>query len=149
MLYQLSDLRQNISPSCFSQGFYNVPPLKKKKKNLKVWSLVFQPIWQQSIENLCIHFLACHVTSVVFDSLQTHGLIAHQAPLSMEFSRQEYWSGFPCPPPGDFPDPGIELMSLKSPALASRFFTTSATREATLPWGTAERTIKTPGLSAI
>ena len=34
--------------------------------------------------------------------------VAHQAPLSMGFSRQEYWSGLPCPPPGDLPDPGIE-----------------------------------------
>ena len=34
--------------------------------------------------------------------------ITHQAPLSMGFSRQEYWSGLPCPPPGDLPDPGIE-----------------------------------------
>ena len=33
---------------------------------------------------------------------------AHQAPLSVEFSRQEYWSGLPCPPPGDFPSPGIK-----------------------------------------
>ena len=37
--------------------------------------------------------------------------VAHQAPLSMEFSRQEYWSGLPCPPPGDLPDPGIESLS--------------------------------------
>ena len=43
---------------------------------------------------------------------------AHQAPLSMEFFRQEYWSGFPCPPLGDLPDPGIEPKSLMSPALA-------------------------------
>ena len=43
--------------------------------------------------------------------------VAHQAPLSLEFSRQEYWSGFPCPPPGDLPNPGIEPMFLKSPAL--------------------------------
>ena len=34
--------------------------------------------------------------------------VAHQAPLSMEFSRQEYWNGLPCPSPGDLPDPGIE-----------------------------------------
>ena len=34
--------------------------------------------------------------------------VAHQAPLSMGFSRQEYWSGLPCPPPGDLPDPGIK-----------------------------------------
>ena len=44
------------------------------------------------------------------------------APLSMGFSRQEYWSGFPCPPPEDLPDPGIESESLKSPTLAGRFF---------------------------
>ena len=50
-----------------------------------------------------------------------------QAPLSKEFSRQEYWSGLPCPPPRDLPDPGIEPAFLTSPALASRFFTTSAT----------------------
>ena len=45
---------------------------------------------------------------------------AHQAPLSVGFSRQEYWSGSPCPPPGDRPDPGIEPRSL-SPAFAGRF----------------------------
>ena len=43
--------------------------------------------------------------------------VAPQAPLSMEFSRQEYWSGLPCPPPGHLPDPGIEPTSSASPAL--------------------------------
>ena len=43
---------------------------------------------------------------------------ACQSPLSMGFSRQPYWSGLPCPPPGDLPDPGIKLVSLMSPALA-------------------------------
>ena len=52
--------------------------------------------------------------------------VAHQAPLSMGFCRQEYWSGLPCPPPGDLPDPGIEPTTLMPPALAGRFFTTSA-----------------------
>ena len=46
------------------------------------------------------------------------------APLSMEFSRQEYWRGLPCPPPGDLPNPGIKPTSLISPVLAGRFFTT-------------------------
>ena len=46
--------------------------------------------------------------------------VACQAPLSMGFSRQEYWSGLPCPPPGDLPDPGIEPVT---PALAGGFFT--------------------------
>ena len=49
---------------------------------------------------------------------------AHQAPLSMEFARQEYWSGLPIPPPGDLPDPGIKPASHASPASAGRFFTT-------------------------
>ena len=42
--------------------------------------------------------------------------VAHQAPLSLGFSRQEYWSGLPCPPPGDLPDPGTEPVSLIFPA---------------------------------
>ena len=50
--------------------------------------------------------------------------VACQAPLSMEFSRQEYWSGLPFPPPGDLPDPGIDLTSLVFSALAGRFFST-------------------------
>ena len=55
--------------------------------------------------------------------------VARQAPLSMGFSWQEYWSGLLCPPPGDLPDPGIEPMSLISPALAGGFSTFSATWE--------------------
>ena len=54
--------------------------------------------------------------------------ITHQAPLSMEISRQEYWSGLPCPPPGDLPDPMIEPTSLTS-TLAGGFFTTSSAWE--------------------
>ena len=56
--------------------------------------------------------------------------VAHKAPLSMEFSRQEYWSGLPRPPPEDLRDLGIELQSLMPPALAGVFFTSSATWEA-------------------
>ena len=55
--------------------------------------------------------------------------VAHQAPLSMGFSRQEYWSELPFPILGDLPDPGIEPMSLVSPALAGGFFTTRAAWE--------------------
>ena len=51
------------------------------------------------------------------------------SPLSMGFSRQEYWSGLSCPPPGDLPNPGTEPVSLVSPALAGEFFTTSTTWE--------------------
>ena len=54
--------------------------------------------------------------------------IAHQIPPSMGFSRQEHWGGLPFPSPGDLPNPGIEPMSLMSPALASGFFTISVTQ---------------------
>ena len=53
--------------------------------------------------------------------------VALQASLSMEFSGPEYWSGWSCPPPGDFTDPGIKLPSLASPALSGEFFITSTT----------------------
>ena len=90
----------------------------------------FQP-WQ-----LLIGFLSCsfafsstrirsHFSHVqLFATLWT---VAHQAPQSMGLSGQEYWSGLPCPPPENLPDPGIEAVSLMSLAVAGRFFTTSAT----------------------
>ena len=62
-------------------------------------------------------------------TLATPWTVACQAPLSLGFSRQEYWSGFQFPSPGDLPNPGIEP---RSPALQSRFFTNWALREAPL-----------------
>ena len=56
--------------------------------------------------------------------------VAHQAPLSVGFPMQEYWTGLPLPPQGDLPDPGIKPVFLTSPVLAGRFFTTSTTWEA-------------------
>ena len=58
--------------------------------------------------------------------------VAHQAPLSMGFSRQEYWSGLPFPSLGDLPNLGIEPVSLEAPALAGGFFTNSSNCEAIL-----------------
>ena len=63
------------------------------------------------------------------DSFATLRTVAIHVPLSTEFSRHEYWSGLPCPLPGDLPDPGIKPMSFMSPELASGFFTTSANWE--------------------
>ena len=68
--------------------------------------------------------LSCFSHVWLFATLWT---VTFQAPLSIGFSRQEYWSGLPCPPPGDLPHPGIEPVSLMSPALKGGFFTTSAT----------------------
>ena len=56
--------------------------------------------------------------------------VAHQASLSMEFSRQEYWSGLTCPSPGDLPNPGIKPESLTSPQLAGGFFIARTTWKA-------------------
>ena len=62
----------------------------------------------------------CYVTSVMSDSA-TLWTRVHQAPLSMGFSRKEYCSGLPCPPPGDLPDPGIESAAPVAPALQALF----------------------------
>ena len=74
------------------------------------------------------HHYACMLSPFsVSDSLWPPWTVARQAPLSMGFSRQEYWSGLSFPPPGDLPDPGVRPAS---PALAGGFFTTSTTWEA-------------------
>ena len=74
------------------------------------------------------------VCSVVCNS-GTPWTVANRAPLSMGFPRQAYWSGLPFPSPGDLSDnPGTEPKSLASPALAGKFFTTSAIWEAQTNW---------------
>ena len=73
---------------------------------------------------MCMLSLFSHVQFVV-----TLWTVARQAPLSTEFSRQEYQSGLPYLPPGDLPNPGIKPISLMSPELADGFFTTSTTSE--------------------
>ena len=78
-------------------------------------------------------YVLCRATLSHFSHVQlfaTPWTAAHQAPLSTGFSRQEYKSGLPYPPPSNLPDPGIEPLSLKSPVLAAGFFITSATWEA-------------------
>ena len=79
----------------------------------------------QVFQNLCCakSLQSCLTLCSSIDCSQTR--------LSMEFSREEYWSGLPFPSPGDLPDPGTECMS---PALTGGFFTTSANREATHIW---------------
>ena len=74
--------------------------------------------------------VSCMLSCFSFVQLcATPWTVAHRALLSMEFSRQECWSGLPCPPPGDLSHLGIEPASRMSPALADKFFTTSSTRE--------------------
>ena len=66
----------------------------------------------------------CSVASVMSRLFAVPWTVALQAPLSMEFSRQEYWSGLPLPTPGDLPDPGIKPASPVSPALQADSFPT-------------------------
>ena len=78
------------------------------------------PLRKAVIRSLCV--CAC----IVAQPCPTLWTVARQVPLSLGFSRQEYWSGLPSPPPGNLPDPGIDPTSPGSPALAlaGRFFTT-------------------------
>ena len=88
---------------------------------------LFFQLWAITYMCVCIHVccavLSCFNHVQLFATLWT---VAHQAPLSMGFSRQEHWSGLPCPPPGALPDPGMEPGSLTPPALAGGVFTTNA-----------------------
>ena len=82
-------------------------------------------VWQHSNLGLCMHAKLLQLCLTLCDPMDCRP----QTPLSMGFSGQEHWSGLPCPPPGLLPNPGIEPMSLTSPALTGWFFTTSATWE--------------------
>ena len=103
-----------------------------RQNQISTWKdFIFCALWHhcdfQELKHLDLSVLnehgpaaecGCILCSRLFATLWT---IAHQAPLSMGFARQEYWSGSPFPPPGDLPNPGIKRAS---PALAGEFFTT-------------------------
>ena len=92
-----------------------------------IYTVVLVSGVQQSDSVTCARVLSCFSHVLLFGTLRTTACLD---PLSMGFSRHEYWSGLPCCPLGDLPDSGIEPMSLVSPILASRiFFTTSTTWE--------------------
>ena len=98
----------------------------------------FKPIISE-VKELHTRFLPSYNVGLVCNSMShahtlscvrlfaTPWTTAHQVPLSMEFSRQEYWSGLPFPTPGNLPHPGTKPTSLASPVLAGRFFTTGTT----------------------
>ena len=82
-----------------------------------------------SLTHFELLYCCCLVTKLCLMSFATPCTIAHQAPLSMGFPRQEYWSGLPFPSSGDLPNPGIEPVS---PALAGEFFTAEAPNDCML-----------------
>ena len=104
----------------------------------------------QSYQLVC-HNASMQVTSVTSDSV-TPWTVACQAPLSMWFPRQEYWSGLLCPPPEDPSDSGIESTSPEAPALAGRFFTHEPLGKPSMLWRgglrflRASRTIHIPAV---
>ena len=78
------------------------------------------------IKRLCVHVCCVRARSHSVAQLyltETPWTVAHQVPLFLSFSSQEYWNELPFPPPGDLPDPGIKPMSPTFPILAGRFFT--------------------------
>ena len=106
-----------VSSLCMYNSSLIAFNLQESSINLSWLCLLFSP-------TVGFYFRACvlnHFSCVwLFAILWT---VAHQAPLSMGFFRQEYWSGLPCPPPGDLPDPGIEPESPVAPTLQVDFFT--------------------------
>ena len=97
-----------------------------------VCAVIFIFFCPNPFPNICNHLLhacllSCFSRIRLFATLWTVGC---QAPLSMGFSTQKYWSRLPCPSSEELPDSGIKPMSLLPPAVACRFFTTSATWEA-------------------
>ena len=102
MIWSLNELKTN-----------NRPVMEKRGKKFFRTLCKNQGFLSNTPTYACVLSHFSHVW--LFATLLT---VARQVPLSMGFSRQEYWSGLPCPPAGDLPDPGIELVSLLSPALA-------------------------------
>ena len=103
----------------------------------EAWTPVFQGSWsykndffffKQVNYDKVYQMHACMLSLVQL--FVTLWAVAHQAPLSMEFSRQEYWKGLSFPPSGDLPNPGLNPSSLASPALAGRYFTNCTTWKA-------------------
>ena len=97
---------------------------KKKPTNIILWNCKAGLPSHETLEPEPRGLKQACACSVVSDSV-TPGTLAHQAPLSMGFSRQEYWRGLSFPPPGDLPDLGIEPTPPESPALAGEVFTTA------------------------
>ena len=121
------------------QDFWKLHPLEGMMGSLDSWEKK-----QTTNDNLvynrnklcsCVYYLATYYYAQSLSCIRlfaTPWTVVHQALLSMEFSKPEHWSGLPFPTPGDLSNPGIEPLSLASPALAGRFFTSCATWEAQL-----------------
>ena len=94
------------------------------------------PVWGTKMPDAPGYVRSC---SVVSDPLQLHGTVARQAPLSMEFPRQEYWSGLPFPTSGHLPSPGTEPVSLCISCFGRQIiYHCTIWEEAACPWSGLE-----------
>ena len=135
-------LQAPLSTGFFKQEYWNrlpcTPPGDLPNPGIELMSLISPALaggffttsatWE-ALYCVCVCVCVC-VSRLVVSVSATPWTVALQAPLSTGFFKQEYWNRLPCTPPGDLPDPGIELLSPASPALAGGFLATSATREA-------------------
>ena len=114
--------------ACFSGNGNPLMHVQAEARHIHICILdeIFHGIMEDEFEG-SLKYVPSHFSHAwLFVTLWT---VACQAPLSMGLSRQEYWSRLPCTSQGDLPYPGIEPLSLMSPALAGRFFATSTTWE--------------------
>ena len=122
-----------LSPGYFQDHFFALVFRSLTMVTLACISWGLSCLRFASVSWICRFMRACVLSH--FSCVQLYGslwTVVCQASLSMGFSRQEYWSRLPWPPPGDRPNPRIKPVSLMSPALAGRFFTTSANWKAPL-----------------
>ena len=102
--------------------------LNKEKENIRILMVATLILFSEKFLFMTVYTECCEFfvlsCAQLFATLWT---VDCQAPLSIEFSRQEYWSGLPFPTPRDLPNPGIKPVFLVSPTLAGGFFTTSIT----------------------
>ena len=118
---QNTNLRRSINTNLHSSIIYNSQVMEATLVSINRWmdkeDKVYVYIYIYIYIYICMYVLSRIWLSVI------PWTVDHQPPLSMQFSRQEYWSGFPFPIPGYLPDSGIKPTSLASPGLAGEFFT--------------------------
>ena len=103
----------------YRRNQYNIVKIQKKKKSHK--NTMKQCQWNDDRSPPPLHYCGSGLVAKLCPTLVTPWIVARQVPLSMGFSRQEYWNGLPCPPPGALPDPRIKP---RSPALQVDFLST-------------------------
>ena len=131
---QRAEMSQMIQPRkhrSSSEGKSSEPPSSseaREAQGIYSSSLRYSPSQQNGVQKTEAHTYGCPCVLSHFNCIQLYATLqtgAHQAPLSMGFSRREYWNVLPGLPPGDLPDPGIKPASLRSPVLAGGFFSTT------------------------